>query len=237
MPLPFTSIAELWRYPVKGMRGERLTRLELDSHGVAGDRRFAVESSGAPRGKPLLSGGERAAMLLYTASGTGRDVYVTSPAGERFCVDDPRLLADMQRCLPGGHALRLVQSAVPLTDVRPVAVLGNGTVAQLEQELGRAVDARRFRANILLDLPTGFAEDSLPGQDLRLGSDAVLHITERDPRCRIVTLDPSTAVADPGIMKHLDRHHEGHVGVYATVVCTGSLRVGDLVARVDEARA
>ena len=42
------EMAELWRYPVKGMRGESLQTLYLDAHGVAGDRRFAIESSGAP---------------------------------------------------------------------------------------------------------------------------------------------------------------------------------------------
>lgn len=225
----FATVAELWRYPVKGMRGERLLSLDLDEHGIVGDRRFAIESSGAPHGKPLLSGAERAAMLLYTASGTGSEMFVTTPSGGRFRVNDPALLRDMAAALPGGHTLSLRQSATPLTDVRPVAVLGTGTVAQLEQELGRPVDARRFRANILLDLPEGFAEDALAGRDILLGENAILHITERDPRCRIVTLDPATAAADPLLMKHLDRAHGGCVGVYATVVRVGRLCVGDSV--------
>lgn len=231
MPLPFARIAELWRYPVKGMRGEPLPQIEVDAHGIAGDRHFAIRSSGAPRGKPLLTGAERAAMLLYKASGADEDVIVTLPDGGCMRLDDPALLRKMEALLPGGHALSLLTSSTPLTDVRPVALLGTGTVAQLERELGRPVDARRFRANILLDLREGFAEDSLAGQDIRLGTDVILHVTERDPRCRIVTLDPMTAAADPALMKHLDRRHEGRAGVYATVVQTGWLRVGDAVQR------
>ncbi|SEB73279.1 hypothetical protein SAMN05443244_1690 [Terriglobus roseus] len=226
------TIAELWRYPVKGMRGERLSSLQLDEHGIAGDRRWAVRSSGAPRGKPMLSGAERAAMLLFSASGDGDSTAVTTPDGARFSIHDPALLAAIAHHLPGEHSLQLVRSQTPMTDVRPIAMLGYATVRQLGQELGRPVDARRFRANLLLDFPPaneGFAEDGLVGRSIRLGADAILHITERDPRCRIVTLDPETAAADPALMKHLDRHHEGRVGVYATVETMACLRVGDPV--------
>ncbi len=216
--MPFAFVDELWRYPVKGMRGEHLPQLSLDADGIAGDRRYAIVSSGAPRGKPLLTGAERAAMLLYSASTAKDGVRVTAPSGEVFSVDDPLLLRHMETALPGGHSLSLERSDTPLTDVRPVAVLGTASIEQLEREMGRTVDARRFRANILLRMPAGFAEDELVGRAIRLGTNAVLRITGRDPRCRIVTLDPLTADADPALMKHLDRHHQGRLGVYATVL-------------------
>lgn len=38
------SIAELWRYPVKSMGGERVESLELRTSAVVGDRRWAVRS-------------------------------------------------------------------------------------------------------------------------------------------------------------------------------------------------
>lgn len=227
------TIAELWRYPVKGMRGERLAALDLDAHGIAGDRRFGFRSSGAPRGKPLLTGAERAAMLLYTASGAGAETRVTGPDGETFRLDDRLLIDRLQDSLPGSHTLSLVRSETPLTDVRPVAMVGAGTLAQLAREFGAAVDPRRFRANILLDLPSAFAEDGLAGRRVAIGPDALLRVTERVPRCRIVTLDPETAAANPGLMKHLDRYHEGRIGMYATVLRTGRLRVGDAVRPVE----
>ena len=229
MPEPIATIAELWRYPVKGMRGQCLPALDLDAHGVAGDRRFAVHSSGAPVGKPLLTGAERAAMLLYRAAGHGEETQVTAPDDEVFSIYDPRLLTKLQSALPGGHRLSILRSDKPLTDVRPVGLLGTGTISQLAGELGAPVDRRRFRANIVLQMDEGFAEDQLAGRHLRLGEDAVLYITERIPRCRIITLDPETATADPGLMKHMDRRHEGRVGIYATVVTPGRLRVGDAV--------
>ncbi|MCY4435649.1 MAG: MOSC N-terminal beta barrel domain-containing protein, partial [bacterium] len=39
------SIAELWRYPVKSMGGERVESLELRTSAVVGDRRWAVRSA------------------------------------------------------------------------------------------------------------------------------------------------------------------------------------------------
>ncbi len=229
---PIARIAELWRYPVKSMRGERVEALELLRDGVAHDRRYAIESSGAPRGKPLLTGAERAAMLLYAASVCGGGVRVRMPGGEEFGIGDPALLRSMEASLPQGNGLRVVHSERPLTDVRPVAVLSRETVGQLGRELGQAVDGRRFRANVVLSFEredAGFAEDALVGRTLRLGAAAMLRVTERDPRCRVVILDPETAVPDAGLMKHLDRRHEGRLGVYAVVAVPGPLRVGDAV--------
>ena len=232
---PIATLAELWSYPVKGMRGQPVASLALDAYGIAGERRFAIQSSGAPHGKPMLSGAERAAMLLFAAESQGDEVLVITPSGQRFRIDDPALLRAMQQALPGGHVLSLVRSAKPLNDVRPVALLGTATPAQLTIERTLPVDARRFRANLLLAMRdnSGFAEDRLVGATLRIGREAELRITERIPRCRIVTLDPDTAAPDPSLMKHLDRQHDGCVGIYATVVHPGVLHVGDSITLIE----
>ena len=36
------SVAGLWRFPVKSMRGERLDEASLTAHGLVGDRAFAL---------------------------------------------------------------------------------------------------------------------------------------------------------------------------------------------------
>ena len=36
------SVAELWRFPVKSMRGERLPEAEVTERGVLGDRAYAL---------------------------------------------------------------------------------------------------------------------------------------------------------------------------------------------------
>src|SRR5207237_3028560 len=81
-----------------------------------------------------------------------------------------------------------------LTDCRPVSLISLQTVRQVEAELCRPVDKRRFRSNIYIDLTSGhgFSEDELVGRKLRLGSKAVVAVLERDPRCKMISLDPDT---------------------------------------------
>lgn len=60
----YGTIAELWRYPVKSMQGERIDTAELTELGISGDRRYALRdltagniiSAKVPSvGRPLLS--------------------------------------------------------------------------------------------------------------------------------------------------------------------------------------
>lgn len=229
MPSPVATVHELWRYPLKGMRGEQVSALLLDATGAVGDRRFAVQSTGAPPGKPLLSGAERAAMLLWQARIADDATEVVSPTGEAFPVSSPAMLRRMQALLPSGHTLSLVTSARPLTDVRPLAILGQATIAALAHDFGRAIDPRRFRANLLLSGIPPFAEDALVDKRVQVGERAVLHVRERTPRCRIVTLDPDTAEPNPQLMRYLSRTRNGRVGVYATVEQPALLKPGDPV--------
>src|SRR3712207_3552255 len=43
--LRFVHVAELWRYPIKSMAGERLSAVELSSDGFPGDRVMRVEDA------------------------------------------------------------------------------------------------------------------------------------------------------------------------------------------------
>jgi hypothetical protein len=97
------------------------------------------------------------------------------------------------------------------------------------------VDERRFRANIYADLAdtAGFAEDGFVGRRLRLGAKAVVAVLERDPRCKMITLDPDTASASPEILRRVARFHEGKAGVYGAVLIEGMVRRGDELVLLD----
>ena len=77
------------------------------------------------------------------------------------------------------------------------------------------------------NLGEGFTENEFVGHKLQIGSTAVLEVIERDKRCKIITLDPETADADPELMRQVVREHDGTAGVYAAVLVEGMVRRGD----------
>ena len=238
-PRPLGTVLELWRFPVKSMRGESLAEVRLTPQGLAGDRTFAVSSTAAPTGKPLLASAERTAMLRYSAC-LEPSPCVTTPDGLTLPLPSAGLLHALETtsARPGAR-LRLESSPEdPFFDVRPVSLLSQATLQTLNDERGQTVDPLRFRSNLVLGLDGAgpFAEDTLIGQTLCFGhaEGPKLRILERIPRCRIVSLDPETTAADPTLLRHLAQRHEGRLGIYARVEKPGTLRVGDKVWHVPD---
>jgi uncharacterized protein YcbX len=95
--------------------------------------------------------------------------------------------------------------------------------------VGVRLDKRRFRANIYLDLKSGkgFDEDLLLGRTIRIGDKATIAVLDRDPRCKMITLDPETAEPNPDIIKQLAQSHETKAGVYGAVLVEGMIWKGD----------
>jgi len=119
-------------------------------------------------------------------------------------------------------------------DAFPLLLLSRSALAALEQ-LARAAgsesvfDVRRFRPNLLLETAEGgFAEDAWCGRELRIGT-ARLKVEMACPRCIMTTHGFLDLPRDPRIMRSLVRHHGGDLGVYASVVEPGEIRVGDRV--------
>lgn len=162
-------------------------------------------------------------------------VDVDTPSGERLAIDDPRLSALLREGIRERHELTLLRSHRSMTDCRPISIFSIQTVRQLGEEVGIDMDKRRFRASIYAELESGegFGEDRFVGRTLRIGDKAVIAVVNRDARCKMITLDPDTAEANPAIMSRLARDHEGKAGVYGVVLVEGTIRRGDEIAVVD----
>jgi uncharacterized protein YcbX len=128
-----------------------------------------------------------------------------------------------------GHRIALVRSERALTDCCPVSLFSVQTARQLGEEIGVAIDKRRFRANVYLDLgsATGFAEDGFVGRTLRLGSKVTIAVLERDSRCKMITIDPDTSEPSGAILRQVSRAHDGTAGVYGAVLVEGTVHRGD----------
>jgi uncharacterized protein YcbX len=160
---------------------------------------------------------------------------VVTPSGAVVAVDDPALIEMLCEGLRGENHLTLVRSDRALTDCRPVSLLSLQTVRQLEAELGIPIDKRRFRANVYFDLASGsgFAEDELVGRKLRIGSSAVIMVLERDPRCKMISLDPDTGEHNPAVLRKVAQAHAAFAGVYCAVLIEGILTKNDSIELLD----
>lgn len=258
------TIESLWRYPVKSMRGERVAEAFMGFPGFYGDRCYAFKDSAARKGFPYLTASSQQQMLRYRpqfrypgraamppnlaeamgiapgvtpANGDPRDMMldVVTPGGEVVAIDDPALAEMLGEGVGPEHRLTLVRSDRALTDCRPVSLISLQTVRQVEAELGAAVDKRRFRANIYLNLASGegFAEDGLVGRKLRIGSRAAVMVLERDPRCKVISLDPDTGEHNPEVLRRVAVSHGAYAGVYCAVLVEGVLAEGDSIELVD----
>jgi hypothetical protein len=160
---------------------------------------------------------------------------VVTPSNAVVAVDDPALIEMLVEGLRGENHLTLVRSDRALTDCRPVSLISLQTVRQVEAELGVPVDKRRFRANVYLNLASnhGFAEDELVGRRLRIGSHAVIMVLERDPRCKMISLDPDTGEHNPEVFRKVAQAHGNFAGVYCAVLVEGILTESDSIELLD----
>ena len=258
------TVESLWRYPVKGMRGEALQEAFVGFPGVYGDRLYAFRNSVAPKGFPYLTSRELETMLLCQpryrnpermtkpanlaeaeaiapgltpvyADSADLALDVDTPSGDRLAIGDPKLIDLLRTGIGEENELTLLRSDRAMTDCRPVSLLSIHTVRRLGEELGTSLDKRRFRANIYLNLKSGkgFDEDLLVGRKLRVGAKTTIAVMDRDPRCKMITLDPDTGEQNPKIMKQLANAHETKAGVYGAVLIEGMIRPGDQISLMD----
>ena len=154
---------------------------------------------------------------------------VEAPDGTVFAIDDPKLIQALQAGIRDIHRPTLIRSERALTDCRPVSLFSVQTAHQLGSELGVKMEKRRFRANIYVDMASRepYSENQFVGKQLKIGQKTVIAAVDRDPRCKMITLDPDTAAANPDVIKHVAKKHDGKVGVYAAVIVEGVIRYGD----------
>ena len=163
------------------------------------------------------------------------ELDVVTPTGAVVSVDDPMLIEILVDGLRGENRLTLVRSNRALADCRPVSLISLQTIRQIESELGNPLDRRRFRANVYVDLESdsGFGEDALVGRKLRIGSTAVIMVLERDPRCKMISLDPETGEHDADVLRQVAQGHGNFAGVYCAVLVEGMLAKSDSIEVLD----
>lgn len=238
MPIIVGEIEGLYRYPVKSMSGEPLQAAELGWHGLDGDRRLALGRVGERGGFPWLTASRLPELILFApvrrgeALDGGLPTHVRTPDGAELALFGPELAAEIGRRL--GAPVEMMHLNRGIFDEASVSLIASATVAEVARLAAHRPDVRRFRPNILIasrrSVP--FEEDEWVGGVLSFGETdeaPAVAVTNRDERCSIVNLDPSTARIDAEVLKAVVRERNNKAGVYATVTRRGRLALGQPV--------
>lgn len=232
------QVAELWRYPVKSLQGERLSSADVGPEGVAGDRRWALfdVTTGfgltARRVPDLLflsgrlRGDGTAEVVLPDGSVTSEDAVLSGwlgrPVTLRAAADAPgeRLYENPSEVGEAGEydwdAFPGARGAFHDSSRTRVSLVSTGTLGTW--------DRRRFRANVVL---TGEGEDALVGRRVRLGG-SELDVVKQVDRCVMVTRpQPGGIGRDTGVLKTIHRERNGLLAIGALVAVEGTVAVGD----------
>jgi uncharacterized protein len=207
-------VAELWRYPVKSMRGESLAQAEITELGIGGDRLVHVVR---PGGRVMTSRTHPALLGFNAALEDG----VPTVNGVRW--DDASVLAAVREAV--GEDVELVYydgDGPQRFDVLPLSVATDGGVAAV------GVDRRRFRANVYIDGVEGLTEREWVGRELAIG-DALVGVRQVRGRCVMTTFDPDTLEQDISVLQKIYWELDGRTALDCYVLRPGRVAVGDEV--------
>jgi len=206
-------LAELWRYPVKSMAGERLDRAFVGPLGLHGDRVVQVYDG---RGRLVTARTYPKLLGLHATLGADGEPLVGGRPWR-----SPDVQARVERIVgPGARLVRNESEA--RFDILPLLVATDGAVAVF----GR--DPRRLRPNLIIGGVDGLDERGWEGRVLRIGS-ALIALADLRGRCVMTTVDPDSLEQDPRVLKDIVRRFDGRLALNAEVIQGGTLRAGAAV--------
>ena len=231
-------VAEIWRYPVNGLQGERLLESRVLSTGISGDHLYVLRDVKSnrvldPKSHPFSWGETLGHPTMFELGATltgepgGEHEVIIRTRDEEICTTkDPEASRLVGASL--GAEVELVRyPRIVESWVRSGRTLHLLTAASLEAMRraypGGDFDVRRFRPNIVVATQPGlegFVEDGWVGMELELGS---LH-------CKVTTMRQPGLAEDARVLQTIQSVHGSNLGVMCTAVTEGVLRVGDPVA-------
>ena len=221
------TIAEVWRYPVKSLPGERLDRrVAVRATGIEGDRMRAVvdEVTGkvlSAKTVPRLLSASIGWDAATLSSFLGQTVRLAEPiAGEPSVFD-----MDLDPDDAGAGVVELRTQPGSFFDSR--STLHLLTTASLGGQ-----DVRRFRPNLLIACEGDHPEDAWVGGRVRIG-DVEATVRKRTGRCVLITREQPGLPKASGLLRDLNRERAGDLGVYADPKTEGTVGVGDPVELLD----
>lgn len=251
------TIETIYRYPVKGLSPERLSRVRLGpGECLPHDRQFAIALASTefdpenPKWLPktrfvMLMRDEQLARLQtrfdpetgeLTIEQSGAVVLqapLTDPAGCRAVADfvadflGPEVEGPLRIVAAPGHAFADARKKPDATADKYVSLINLASIAALEERVGAPLDPLRFRANVYFSGAPAWQELDWLGEEIDLGG-ARLRGVSAITRCAATQVNLATAERDIDVPAALQREF-GHnlMGIYAEVVAGGEAAAGD----------
>jgi len=249
--LPVT-VSQLAIAPVKGMRLQRSTEVQLGHHGVIGDREFLVvdddckllqtsRNPGLLRIEPSWEPARNVLALRFPDGSVVHDAPEPGSAAITRMYDGREIPGwvipgPLSAALSGylGRAVHLFKRAAGHlgADDRPVTLMSEASLHALAAKFsGTAPDPRRFRMTITVAGVDPWAEHGWSGQQVTIG-DITLRVLAPVPRCVVTTRNPESGATDARILHALAQlrgKNDITFGIWCEIVQPGHIRVGDLV--------
>ncbi|MFI0842391.1 MOSC domain-containing protein [Mesorhizobium sp. IMUNJ 23232] len=225
-------VSGLWRYPASSLGGEQVGILDIGASGAEGDRLFGLVE--APTDEIARPDGDRKwHKVPHIKTRLSPDGLLEIATPESSWLSAPGVESDEAVSDYLGFAVSIRPFdrkyasdayAGPLTAERyrkaPVHLLTTASMARLKALHPQGdPDARRFRPNIVVDMPEvdgSFPETEWIGRRLAVG-DLELTISEPCRRCGFTIIAQDGFDNDPNILRNLVRHNAHNMGVYCTV--------------------
>jgi len=211
-------VAELWRYPVKSLRGEQIQETAITELGIPHDREIVVLREGVRRVATA-----RTKFRLLALQGSINGEGITTVNGHPWDSAEAHDLV-MEAC---GEPVQLIQFTGPQRfDVLPLLVATDGAIAYMN------VDRRRFRPNIIIGGVDGLAEREWEAKNIRIG-EVVIHAAQLRGRCVMTTYDPDTQEQDVKVLHRIVKELDGTFALDCSVVTPGHIKIGDTVELIE----
>jgi uncharacterized protein YcbX len=219
---------------VKSCAGERPDVVTVEERGVVGDRLWAVLDPDGKLGSGKSSRRFRRmdGLQRLRARYDGELPVITFPDGTEARAGDEQIHALLTAYV--GRPVTLGQEhQVSHFDEGPLHLVSTATLAGIGEDPGGdvgAVDARRLRPNLVVDLTDGAGnEESWSGRRVALGDSVVIEVLYAMPRCVMLDHEQVDLAPAPGLLKTVTDRRDGNAGIVADVVRGGTVRIGDEV--------
>ncbi|WP_428911575.1 MOSC domain-containing protein [Niallia sp. Krafla_26] len=181
-----------------------------------------------PDGRSILSTDEGKDTLL--SNSFNRNVHLSTPSSndvqfEGYIPEEIEELEDK------GTVFTRTSPEGTFFDIDMVHIITTSTINYLRKLAPESrIEPRRFRPNLIIEVSDSeaFIENDWVGKTLTIGN-VELKITQETKRCVMTTLAQGDLPQDPDVLRSIVKNNAGSFGVYATVLKTGKVRVGDKI--------